>query len=415
MTTNTFRMIEQSIQVHFHYAVHFTDGLFEPSNPLLRDVVRQGGEAAPSKALFVVDQQVCDQQPGLLAAITAYCSRHQDAITLVRPPLVLPGGACAGSDPGHVWTLHEAICAAGLGRRAFVVAVGGGALLDLAGYAAATALRGIRLIRVPTTLLAQSYAALGVTNSAAAFGDPHFLGTCAPPYAVVNDLDLLGSLPARDWRAGMAEALRVSLHQDADFFAFLDQRSDALLQRDEEAVRHMIHRCAELRLGQIASSADPFDQGESRPLEFGTWAARELERLAGDRLRHGEAVALGLALDSTYSYLAGLLLRPAWKRIINVLLGFEFTLYTPELRALLEQGHPPAVTLLRQIGQAVAVRGIDEALVKESVAILEDIAISYPAPQAEQQAPADLAEEAERQIGGATIQPIAGNARALGG
>lgn len=430
---NTTHTIEQSVQVHFRYAVHFTVDLFAPENPLLKDVIGRDSANLPKKALFVIDQGVYEHHPDLPSAIEVYCRQHRDTIAPMLPPLIVPGGERAKNDPRHVRELHEAINAIGLCRHSFVVAIGSGAVLDMAGYAAATAHRGVRLIRVPTSVLSQNDSGVGVKNGINAFGKKNFLGTFAPPYAVLNDFTFLASLPAREWRGGIAEAIKVALIKDASFFEFLDQHSDALIGRDMGAMRQLVYRCAELHLQHIATSGDPFELGSSRPLDFGHWAAHKLEQLTDYRLRHGEAVAIGIALDCTYSYLAGLLPRPAWKRVINLLLAFGFTLYVPELSRYLKQRNDPrcilqglnefrehlggqlTIMLLKRIGQGIEVHEIDEALVKESIALIEDIAASYPAQPADEDGDANgsFSNGERRTVDGSTIQHMPLNETAV--
>ena len=124
-------------------------------------------------------------------------------------------------------SVHRAIHEYGIDRHAYVLAVGGGALLDMVGYAAATAHRGVRLVRVPTTVLSQNDSGIGVKNSVNAFGKKNFLGTFAPPFAVFNDFTFLTTLSDRDWRAGISEAIKVALLKDATFFAFLEEHATA--------------------------------------------------------------------------------------------------------------------------------------------------------------------------------------------
>ncbi|MEM9008838.1 MAG: 3-dehydroquinate synthase, partial [Cyanobacteria bacterium P01_F01_bin.86] len=298
---STQRSIQQTFAVNFQYAVHFTEGLFHPDNGLLADIITADGEAAPKKIMVIVDAGLLPYHPDLLCQIEQYGAHHCDALTLTATPIMVPGGEAAKNDSAIIEQLQRQMDAVSLCRHSYVVGIGGGAVLDMVGYAAATAHRGIRLIRVPTTVLAQNDSGVGVKNSVNAYGKKNFLGTFAPPYAVLNDATFLTTLDDRDWRAGMAEALKVALIKDAAFFEAIEANAAAIANRDLAAMQSAIYRCAELHMNHIAGNGDPFEMGSSRPLDFGHWAAHRLEHLTHYELRHGEAVAIGIALDSTYS------------------------------------------------------------------------------------------------------------------
>jgi 3-dehydroquinate synthase len=371
--------------VSFGYPVHFTRHLFASTNPLLKEVVGQDVGPLPKKTLMVIDRGVHQHHPHLPGAIEAYCRQHQACLTLAGPPLVIEGGEAVKNDPRHVARVHRAIHAAGLCRHSYVVAIGGGAVIDAVGFAAATAHRGLRLIRVPTTVLAQGDAAIGVKNGINAFGKKNFLGTFAPPRAVLNDFAFLTTLSPRDWLSGVAEAVKVALIKDASFFTFLEEQAGALTGRRLKVMEQVIYRCAALHLEHIAGSGDPFELGASRPLDFGHWSAHKLEQLTGYELRHGEAVAIGIALDTTYSYLAGLLPPPDWQRVLAVLANLGFALYCPELETdrLLQGldefrehlGGRLTIMLLWNIGQGLEVHKIDVDLIRASIAVLRKNAL----------------------------------------
>jgi 3-dehydroquinate synthase len=218
-----------------------------------------------------------------------------------------------------------------LDRQSYIVAAGGGAFLDAVGLAATLAHRGLRLIRIPTTTLSQADSGVGVKNSVNAFGKKNFIGTFAPPWAVVNDFNLLEPLPARDKRAGCAEAVKVALIRDAAFFERLEADAWGLARFECEPLRHMIRRCAELHLDHICAGGDPFEMGSARPLDFGHWSAHKLEVLSNHRLRHGEAVAIGIALDTLYAKRLGWMTGGDTERTLALLERLGFSLYTPEL------------------------------------------------------------------------------------
>jgi 3-dehydroquinate synthase len=382
--------IQQDIQVNFRYAVHFTNGLFALDNPLFKDTVAADGSQLPRKVLVVMDRGVHRHHPQLREQIEAYCRRHHELLSLGGAPLLFEGGEGVKNDPLHVTIVQQAIEAAGLCRHSYLVAIGGGALIDMAGFAAATAHRGLRLIRVPTTVLAQADAAIGVKNSINAFGKKNFIGTFMPPVAVLNDFDFLPTLAQRDWISGVAEAVKVALIKDAQFFAFLEANALALADRDLKLMQQVIYRCATLHLKHIASGGDPFEFGNSRPLDFGHWAAHKLEQLSGPALSHGEAVAIGMALDATYSYLAGFLQKGEWQRILRTLTNLGFRLYVPELAtergilAGLEEfrehlGGRLTIMLLWDIGQGLEVHEIDPDLVQAGIGLLrQDATVSVP-------------------------------------
>ncbi len=383
--------IQQRVEVTFNYSVHFTNGIFNLDNPLLAQVVADDGEAKPKKVVFVVDSGLLEYQHGLLEQLQEYCDRHSD-ILISAPPLVVPGGEAAKNDPRLPEKIHQLVDNAGICRHSYLIAVGGGAVLDLVGYAAATAHRGIRLIRIPTTVLAQNDSAVGVKNGINAFGKKNFLGSFAPPYAVLNDFDFLSTLNERDWRSGIAEAVKVALIRDADFFEFIENNAALLARRDLEAMQQVIYRCAQLHLKHISTSGDAFEMGSSRPLDFGHWAAHKLEQLTNYRLRHGEAVAIGIALDSTYSYIEGTLPHSDWQKILNTLKTLGFELHVPELTESTEIEHPRCLfrglkefqehlggeltlTLLQRIGEEIEVHAVKTSSYQQAITLLSNAKI----------------------------------------
>lgn len=389
---SSLESLHQSIAVKFSYDVHFTRDLWSTSNLLLSQVIARDSNVAKS-VIIIVDSGLLNHHPGLLSKIANYANYYDDKIKLAAEPIVVPGGEAAKNDPTLVDKIHRIIEQVGLCRHSYVLAIGGGAVIDLAGYAAATAHRGIRLIRLPTTVLAQNDSGVGVKNGINAFGKKNFLGTFAPPVAVLNDFDFLTTLCDRDWRGGIAEAVKVALIKDRDFFEFIGDRADDLAKRDSQAMEQLIYRCCQLHLDHIATYGDPFEMGSSRPLDFGHWAAHKLEHLTHYRLRHGEAVAIGMALDCTYSYLTGLLPKADWQQIIKTLKQLGFELYVPELAMDLNNtdlkssifsglsefrehlGGDLAIMLLQKIGKGTEVDRVDIDLYKKAISMLQKIEV----------------------------------------
>jgi 3-dehydroquinate synthase len=386
-------VIQQEFLVPVRYPVHFTTGVFDLSNVLLRDLIASSNadDDAPARLAVVVDRGVERAHPSLLDAIGAYCAAHRNALALSQPVLVVPGGETIKDDRQHVDRILEVINAGSLCRHSYLVAIGGGAVLDAAGFAAATAHRGIRLIRVPTTVLSQDDSAMGVKNGINAFGKKNYLGTFAPPFAVINDVNFLSTLSDRDWRGGVTEAVKAALIRDPAFFEFLECSAAALLERDLPAMAQVIRRSAVLHLQHIATGGDPFEQGSSRPLDFGHWAAHKLEQTTHHRVGHGEAVGVGIALDTTYSHLAGFLGEAEWRRVIDLLMALGVQIYVPALHDHLDTpqdrgcilgglaefqehlGGRLTIMLLKGIGQPFDVHDMRIDLVTKSIDTLKTL------------------------------------------
>ncbi|MEY4525956.1 MAG: hypothetical protein RIR57_1326, partial [Bacteroidota bacterium] len=337
------------------------------------------------KILFVIDKGVTDIQPNLTAEIVAYFQTHSPA-DLAPEILVLPGGEVCKNDPRFYEEVIRALDEHGIDRHSFVACIGGGAFLDMAGYAAAISHRGVKFIRIPTTVLSQNDSGVGVKNSVNYLGKKNFLGTFAPPVAVFNDYIFLESLGERDWRSGIAEAVKVSLIKDISFFTWLEVNADAMNQRDKTVMIEQIYRCASLHMQHIASG-DPFELGSARPLDFGHWAAHKLEYLSDFKIRHGEAVAIGIALDSVYSHLMGYLTKEEVDRILDLLQKLGFAIFHPALaendkvnltNGLNEfrehLGGQITITLLEKLGKGVEVHEMDFETIKKSVDYLAQIA-----------------------------------------
>ena len=376
----------QTFTVRYEYPVHFTEGLFDPANPLLAEVVARLEPERRHRCLAFVDQGLLGSRPGLGDEIAAYARRHAAKMALVAPAIAVPGGERVKYELAFVEQMQRQVFEHHIDRHSYVIAIGGGAVLDAVGLVAATTHRGVRLIRVPTTVLAQDDSGVGVKNGVNLYGVKNFCGTFAPPFAVLNDIELLTPLAERDKVAGMAEAVKVALIRDGAFFAWLERHADHLVTFERAALAKMIRRCAELHMHQIAHGGDPFETGSARPLDFGHWSAHKLESLTRHHLRHGEAVAIGIALDTRYSVLAGLLRAGEEERICALLEHLGFRLWHPALdgrradgrlevleglREFREHlGGELTVTLLEAIGRGVEVHEIDEARMLDAIAWL---------------------------------------------
>ena len=369
-------ILEQKFSVPFHYPVCFTEDLFDPTNRIFVEVLK--GDRIP-KVLFVIDSGVADTHPTLISQIKSYAQAHNNSFILATEPMIVTGGEACKNDETLYHKVVEATHLFGIDRHSYIAVIGGGAVLDMVGFAAAISHRGIRLIRIPTTVLSQNDSAVGVKNSINAFGKKNYLGTFTPPVAVLNDFNFLKTLDDRDWRAGISEAIKVALIKDLSFFEWLESNSEALARREMEPMKVHIIRSAKMHMDHIAGK-DPFEFGSSRPLDFGHWAAHKLEKLSDFRIRHGEAVAIGIALDSAYSFLQGRIGEEDLIRIIRTMKTLGFDLFAPELKGenLIQGlkefqehlGGQLTIMLLEKLGKGVEVHEMDSDLIYKSVELL---------------------------------------------
>lgn len=376
----------RSFAAAFTYRLRFTRNAFDPENPLLAGLLSEAVHPGQDiGAAVVIDAGVADCWPNVAPSI-AHCLAQHEALRLdPEHTLVIPGGETAKNDPAVLEQVIALIDRARLCRHSYVLAVGGGATLDVVGYAAAIAHRGVRLIRFPTTTLAQADAGIGVKNGVNFRGKKNFLGTFAVPWAVINDDSFLTTLSMRDWRCGLSEAVKVALVKDAAFFEQIESLADRLADRDEQAAAPLIHRSAELHLDHITEGGDPFEMTAARPLDFGHWSAHKLEQMTDFDLRHGEAVAIGIALDVIYSSLDGRLSWPDAERVLRCLQRLGFSLYhaklreTDELFTGLEEfrehlGGRLTIALLNAIGTQADVHEIDRNQMIRAIDRLEQFA-----------------------------------------
>ena len=374
---------ETFLSVRWNYRVASTRDVFATSNRTLVDAITRKEPERCHRILAIVDGGVADATPDCVRRLEAYVQAHCNQLTLVTEPMVLVGGEDVKNDPRFLNAVLRQLHDHHIDRQACVVVIGGGAVLDVVGYAAAITHRGVRLVRLPSTVLAQADSGVGVKNSVNAFGKKNFLGTFAPPFAVVNDSTFLQTLTTRDRVAGMAEAVKVALVRDALFFRWIRRNATALGRGDVSLVDDLVRRSADLHMRHILTGGDPFEMESARPLDFGHWAAHKLEVLTDYRLRHGECVAIGLALDSLYSAAAGFCDLTIARNVVDTLERLGFKLWdealdmrssTGELRVLegLEEfrehlGGELTVTLLAEAGRGIEVHTMDRDWVLASL------------------------------------------------
>ncbi len=338
-----------------------------------------------ARLMVFLDSGLIEFDPGLGHRIQRLIA-ETTGIELVSDVMVVPGGEAIKNDSDYVDNFLKEFNAADLDRRSYVLCIGGGALLDAVGYAAAIAHRGIRLVRFPTTTLAQADSGVGVKNAVNWFGKKNWKGTFATPWAVVNDRRLLSGLSDRDFRCGFSEAVKVALLKDPTFFSFLHSNAAAIAARSWEASAAAIRQSVLLHLWHITRGGDPFELREARPLDFGHWSAHKLETLANFDIRHGEAVAVGVAVDVAYSHLTqGLSYRSA-QQTLATLNDLRLPLWDSRLDAEaifdgLEEfrqhlGGQLTITLIKDVGCPVDVHKIDRTAMREAMKMVSEYAQS---------------------------------------
>lgn len=341
------------IRPEFSHRIFFTEHALAPGNAVLREAIL-GDEAPtgePVRVLACFDDGLLSAHPGLAADIRDYLNNAAEPpMELVADPILLPGGEACKNDWSLVESLWQTLAEYPLSRHSRVLVIGGGAVLDLVGFAVATAHRGMRLVRMPTTTLSQGDSGVGVKCGVNRFGQKNWVGAFATPWAVVNDVAFLACQPEGDRRAGLAEALKVALVKSTEFFYWLEEHAAALCALEPTAVRHAVEESARIHADHIASGGDPFEMGEGRPLDFGHWSAHKLEQLSAFRVSHGEAVAVGMVIDLHYAHHTGLLGGEDLRRALTVaeMMGLLEILSAPDIIRELEAAiNSPDAPLLR--------------------------------------------------------------------
>lgn len=355
--------------VPFEHRLRYTNNVLESDQHVLAEVLTPS-DNQPARVQFWLDEHVAEARPDLRQRLRAFVAAHSDRIVHAGNIQVVPGGEECKNDVHILERMLKVFNAANLDRRCYVAVIGGGAVLDAVGFAAAIAHRGLRLVRLPTTTLAQADSGVGVKNSMNLFGKKNWIGTFAVPWAVINDAKILETLPDRDFRCGFSEAVKVSLLKDPSMFDELCRVAGRIRDRDSKAAVPMIRRSVEWHLDHITRGGDPFEAQEARPLDFGHWSAHKLEVMSDFQLRHGEAVAIGVAIDTVYSSRVLNLPESDAERVLQCLVDLGLGIYHPLLEDTntlfdgLEEfrqhlGGRLTLTMVRRVGDPVDIHNVD--------------------------------------------------------
>ena len=368
--------------VEWSHVLRFTTSAFEVGNHALAECLDASTEQpAERRMIAVIDDGVTRTHPAIRDQLADYISAHSDRVPRLMETLDAPGGEVAKQDEALVSKILDSIDRNGICRKSVVLVIGGGAVLDAAGYAAAIAHRGVRLVRMPSTVLGQCDSGVGVKNGINRFGKKNFTGTFCPPNAVLCDQALLESLSEEDWSSGFSEIVKIALLRDTALLEQMERLAPAVLDRNLEAAMPMIARSAHLHMQHITRGGDPFELNEARPLDFGHWSAHKLEQMSDFRLRHGHAVSVGIALDMIYAGRIGLAPEPLIERTLRLLVNLGLPIACDQLRdseALLKGleefrehlGGQLTITMVRAPGEPVDLHEIDPAEMAEAISEL---------------------------------------------
>ena len=377
--------LEAAFSIEYNHRLMFTQNVFDPNNSILTDLLEPTCDNRAKVAVFI-DSGVVNTNSTIIDRINAFMRARTDRIELAGDVQVVPGSEEIKNVHRNVELILKDISQFGLCRKSYMIVIGGGAVLDAVGFAASMAHRGIRLIRIATTTMSQCDSAMGVKNSINAFDKKNFLGFFTVPWAVINDESLLRSLSDRDWLQGFSEIVKVALLKDKQLFETVVQNAEQIRDRDLQTAIPLIRASAKLHLEHITLNGDPFELLNARPLDFGHWSAHKLEQMTHFELGHGQAVAIGLAIDVTYSNLMGWLSNADHQQIINTLQQLGFKLFDPVmehtsyiLKGLDEfrehLGGKLTIPMLKGIGEPFDIHEIDNNQMRNAITYLADLPV----------------------------------------
>ena len=375
------RCVDVDFSVAFRHRLRFTHDVLGADSQVLADLLESSETRVP-RVQFWLDEHVADANPALKQRLHAFARKHAERFHVIGNPQIVPGGETVKNDVHILERMLKVFHEADMDRRSYVVVIGGGAVLDAVGFATAIAHRGLRLVRIPTTTLAQADSGIGVKNGVNLFQKKNWLGSFAVPWGVINDRALLGTLSDRDFRCGFSEAVKVSLLKDAEFFDRILGDAASIALRGS-ACWPVIDRSAEWHLRHITSGGDPYEMLEARPLDYGHWSAHKLEAMSNFDLRHGEAVAIGVAIDTIYSSFVHGLPRADADRVLlalerlGLLMDHPALQRTDELFQGLEEfrqhlGGRLTLTMLEAIGHPINVHEIDRPRMVAAIQAVTD-------------------------------------------
>ncbi len=321
----------------------------------------------PSKATVLTDSRVARLYLDVL--LSSLTDAGFDCATVVLPP----GEAQKSLESAR--HLYDRMLDHGCDRSSVVAALGGGVIGDLAGFVAATYMRGVALVQVPTSVVAQVDSSIGGKTAVDLPRGKNLVGAFHHPSAVFADVSTLATLPREEFAAGMAEAVKSGVILDAELFAFLEKELDDILAADREALVHVVTRCCELKADVVTK--DPMEKtGWRAVLNYGHTVGHALEALSGYRgYRHGEAVSIGMVVAARLAEAVGIGTKESRERQTRLLarLGLPVEMPDIDVQQLVEhmaydkksRGGKPSFVLCPDIGKVeMSVQVPDDVILK---------------------------------------------------
>ena len=307
-----------------------------------------------------------------------YLAHYQHALEQMGKHVavcVLPDGE-KFKDLQHLNLIFDALLDAHFNRDATVLALGGGVIGDMAGFAAASFQRGVYFVQVPTTLLSQVDSSVGGKTGINHPRGKNMIGAFMQPQVVLADMAQLSTLPDRELSAGLAEVIKYALLGDVEFLAWLEQHIEALLARDETLLAEAVYRCCAHKARIVAN--DEKEQGERALLNLGHTFGHAIESYLGyGAWLHGEAVATGMLMAADLSARLGWISQADVTRCESIISRAKLPTicpYIPTDEFLAFMAHDKKVlngqlrlVLLKQLGQALIAKNIDQSLIEQAI------------------------------------------------
>lgn len=281
--------------------VRLVDDVFNEENAVLADTLRECGKGEMPRVLLVADYNVVHYTEGLGSRIGHYFQSHD--IKLAGPAVILPGGERVKNDKKlSVERVARAAIEARIGCNDVVLAIGGGCVLDVAGFAAAQIRNGVNLVRMPTTIATQAegaytdFAALDEGFVKDAYRLPSY------PAAVIVDISFTRTVLDGVWRGGVGECVRYAVVEDASLYKWIAANAETIMKRDETLARELVKNMIEIRT-------------KKGPNDFAVWCAMRLEAMSNYRLPHGYALGIGSCMEGLYAIERGILKAGDWEDV----------------------------------------------------------------------------------------------------